>query len=117
MLQMSMERDKQRRRALMSELDQITSAASKKACAETLDRKDRLKDQEMLWSGTLTKVNPNLQGHLFFRGAKIGQRVEVLEENVTGEGIGPGDRYLTVADRTIGALGLYPAAWVSPSVA
>ena len=67
----------------------------------------RLEGARTLWSGVLTATNHTLQGHTMLRGCRVGQRVDVLEEDmgVTGE-------YLTVIDRSRNALGLYPAKWV-----
>ena len=42
------------------------------------------------------------------RNVRIGTRVEVLEERQ-----GPGERYLTLRDVQTGAVGWYPADWVS----
>ena len=80
----------------------------KKARRETEATLARLEDAPTLWSGVLTATNHTLQGHAMLHGCRVGQRVDVLEEDT-----GPGSRYLTVVDRTRGVLGMYPAAWVA----
>ena len=61
-----------------------------------------------LWKAVLTNADARLQGHVMLRNVRIGTRVEVLEERQ-----GPGERYLTQRDAQTGAVGWYPADWVS----
>ena len=108
----SLRRDDLRRRELASQLDQQLAAARRRARSETLALAKKFEEAETLWSGVLTHANPTLQGHLFLRGSRVGQEVDILEEKA-----GPRAVYLTVRERTRGTLGLYPASWVERQTA
>ena len=65
-------------------------------------------DAPTLWRGTIATAMPGLlAGELMLRGAKAGDAVEVLAEEV-----GPGESYLHCRNPSTGAVGLYPQIWV-----
>ena len=101
------QRDTKRREALLAEFDTMLAKARVQAKEDTATKKLELAAMQTLWTGTLTAVDHRLQGHLMLRGCRVGQSVDVLEENVGSDG-----RYLTVIDRSTGAFGLHLADWV-----
>ena len=65
-------------------------------------------DAEPIWRGTVVKSMPGmLNGEVMLRGAKVGDRIEVLAEET-----GPGGVYLTARNPTTGQVGFYPVGWV-----
>lgn len=105
----SMKSAEQQRCDLRHELENNAWAAARADTRERLNRLGDLSEAPVLAQGVLTKASRHMVGHMFLRGARVGQEVDVLEE-----GVGPRAGYLTVIDRSRGELGMYPARWVAP---
>lgn len=97
-------------RAFRREIDLSSREYAQVAAAKELERKPS--SGAPLWDGVLTHSQRGLDGPAMLRGARSGDIVQVLKEDV-----GPGGGYVECRNAATGEHGWYLRRWVQPAEA